>query len=232
MPDKLTPQQRHHCMQSIRSHDTRPERVVRRFLFSHGFRYRLQVKRLPGRPDIVMRRLGVCIFINGCFWHGHLINDDDNDALRYDDNGNNDALRYDDDALRYDDPSSNSGQAQSLRYDDVRVPKSSACCKIPKTNTEFWVAKILRNRERDARVQRELEALGWHVITIWECELRPKQREATLQRLLTLLRRIEAPVLVQELRKTASYANSYSDNDLLMAAEDEEEYSSYNNIEP
>ncbi|MDO4210264.1 MAG: hypothetical protein Q4D23_00900 [Bacteroidales bacterium] len=94
------------------------------------------------------------------------------------------------------------------------------------------MAKILRNRERDARVQRELEALGWRVITIWECELRPKQREATLQRLLTLLRRIEAPVLVQELRKTASYANSYSDNDLLMAAEDEEEYSSYNNIEP
>lgn len=210
MPDKMTPQQRHHCMQSIRSHDTRPEWMVRRFLFSHGFRYRLQVKRLPGRPDIVMRRLGVCIFINGCFWHGHLINDDDNDTLRYDDNGNND----------------------TLRYDDVRVPKSSACCKIPKTNTEFWVAKILRNRERDARVQRELEALGWHVITIWECELRPKQREATLQRLLTLLRRIEAPVLVQELRKTASYANSYSDNDLLMAAEDEEEYSSYNNIEP
>lgn len=199
MPDKMTPQQRHHCMQSIRSHDTRPEWVVRRFLFSHGFRYRLQVKRLPGRPDIVMRRLGVCIFINGCFWHGHLINDDDNDTLR---------------------------------YDDLRVPKNSACCKIPKTNTEFWVAKILRNRERDARVQRELEALGWRVITIWECELRPKQREATLQRLLTLLRRIEAPVLVQELRKTASYANSYSDNDLLMAAEDEEEYSSYNNIEP
>ena len=199
MPDKMTPQQRHHCMQSIRSHDTRPEWVVRRFLFKHGFRYRLQVKRLPGRPDIVMRRLGVCIFINGCFWHGHLINDDDNDALR---------------------------------YDDVRVPKSSACCKIPKTNTEFWVAKILRNRERDARVQKELESLGWRVITIWECELRPKQREATLQRLLTLLRRIEAPVLVQELRKTASYANSYSDDDLLMAAEDEEEYSSYNNIEP
>ena len=210
MPDKMTPQQRHHCMQSIRSHDTRPEWVVRRFLFKHGFRYRLQVKRLPGRPDIVMRRLGVCIFINGCFWHGHLINDDVNDALRY------------------DDPSSNSGQAQSLRYDDVRVPKSSACCKIPKTNTEFWVTKILRNRERDARVQRELEALGWRVITIWECELRPKQREATLQRLLTLLRRIEAPVLVQELRKTAAYANSYSDDDLLMAAEEEEEYSSYN----
>lgn len=209
MPDKLTPQQRHHCMQQIRSHDTRPEWVVRRFLFRHGFRYRLQVKRLPGRPDIVMRRLGVCIFINGCFWHGHLINDDDNDTLRYDDNGDNDALRY----------------------SNFRVPKNSACCKIPKTNTEFWVGKILRNRERDARVQRELEALGWRVITIWECELRPKQREATLQRLLTLLRRIEAPVLVQELRKTASYANSYSDNDLLMAAEDEEEYSSYNNIE-
>lgn len=197
MPDKMTPQQRHHCMQSIRSHDTRPEWVVRRFLFKHGFRYRLQAKRLPGRPDIVMRRLGVCIFINGCFWHGH--NLADGEEVR---------------EVR---------EAQRVRK--VRMIQSSECCKIPKTNTEFWAAKILRNRERDARVQKELEALGWHVITIWECELRPKQREATLQRLLTLLRRIEAPVLVQELRKTASYANSYSDNDLLMAAEDEEEYS-------
>ena len=204
MPDKMTPQQRHHCMQSIRSHDTRPEWVVRRFLFKHGFRYRLQVKRLPGRPDIVMRRLGVCIFINGCFWHGHLINDDENDTLRDDDNGDNDTQRYDN--------------------DDFRVPKNSACCKIPKTNTKFWVTKILRNRERDARVQRELEALGWRVITIWECELRPKQREATLQRVLTTLRQIEDYVLLKTLCSSL-YSVSLSDDDLIMAAEDEEEYS-------
>lgn len=174
MPDKLTLQQRHHCMQSIRSRDTRPEWIVRRFLFCHGFRYRLQVKRLPGRPDIVMRRLGVCIFINGCFWHGH----------------------------------------EGCRY-----------FVVPKTRTEWWTEKFRRNQERDARVQKELEALGWRVITIWECELKPARREETLQRLLTTLRKIEVPVLLKELRKTVSYANSYSDDVLLMAAEDEEEYS-------
>lgn len=78
--------------------------------------------------------------------------------------------------------------------------------------------KILRDKGRDACVQKVLEALGWRVITIWECELQPRQREATLLRLFTLLRKIEAPVLAQELRKTVSFANSYIDDDLMMVA--------------
>ena len=65
------PKSRHAIMAAIRSRDTKPEWIVRRFLFSRGFRYRLFHKRLPGHPDIVMRKYRTCIFVNGCFWHGH-----------------------------------------------------------------------------------------------------------------------------------------------------------------
>lgn len=71
MPDKLTPEQRHKCMSHIRGKDTKPELWVRKYLYAHGFRYRLHVKRLPGKPDIVIRRLRTVILVNGCFWHGH-----------------------------------------------------------------------------------------------------------------------------------------------------------------
>ena len=57
----------------------------------------------------------------------------------------------------------------------------SECCKIPKTNREFWVAKIVRNKERDKEVQRQLAQMGWHCITVWECELLPSKREETLE---------------------------------------------------
>ena len=71
MSDKLTPEQRHKCMSHIRSKDTKPEVVVRKWLWAEGFRYRLYVKGLPGSPDIVMKKYKTVIFINGCFWHGH-----------------------------------------------------------------------------------------------------------------------------------------------------------------
>jgi DNA mismatch endonuclease (patch repair protein) len=71
MPDVLTPQQRHHCMSHIRSKATKPEMVVRRWLWAHGYRYRLNVRSVPGKPDIVMRKYRTAIFVNGCFWHGH-----------------------------------------------------------------------------------------------------------------------------------------------------------------
>ena len=71
MPDKLTPEQRHKCMASIKSRNTRPEVLVRKFLFAHGYRFRINVKRLPGTPDIVLRKYRTCIFVNGCFWNGH-----------------------------------------------------------------------------------------------------------------------------------------------------------------
>ena len=71
MTDKMTPAQRHYCMSRIRGKATKPELKVRQWLWQHGYRYRLNVKSVPGKPDIVMRRYRTAIFVNGCFWHGH-----------------------------------------------------------------------------------------------------------------------------------------------------------------
>jgi DNA mismatch endonuclease, patch repair protein len=71
MPDTLTSDQRRRCMQSIRSQDTRPELIARRFLHRLGFRYRLHVANMIGKPDIVLPRFKTVIFVHGCFWHGH-----------------------------------------------------------------------------------------------------------------------------------------------------------------
>ena len=148
----MTPEQRHRCMSRIRGRDTKPELVVRRWLWRQGYRYRLYVKSLPGRPDIVMRKYRTCIFVNGCFWHGH--------------------------------------HTQFIMHNSQFIIESSECCKVPKTNHEFWVAKIRRNQERDLKVQHELAAMGWHCITVWECELKPKVREKTLESLAYTLNKI------------------------------------------
>lgn len=71
MTDRLTPAQRHRCMSHIRSRNTKPELKVRQWLWRHGYRYRLCVKSVPGKPDIVLRKYRTAIFVNGCFWHGH-----------------------------------------------------------------------------------------------------------------------------------------------------------------
>ncbi len=151
--DSHTPQQRHNNMAAIHSKDTKPEMVVRRGLWSRGFRYRLNYKRLPGHPDLVLRKYRTCIFVNGCFWHGHKVMFD----VRFKTDGN---------------------------------IESSECCKIPKTNREFWVAKIRRNKERDKEEQRKLAAMGWHCITVWECELKPSKREETLESIAFTLNHI------------------------------------------
>ena len=147
------PQQRHNNMAAIHGKDTKPEMVVRRWLWSHGYRYRLNHPRLPGKPDIVMRKYRTCIFVNGCFWHGHHV------AMPQIDNG------------------------------QLRI-ENSECCKIPKTNREFWVNKIRRNKERDREVKGKLAEMGWHTITVWECELKPKVREKTLESLAFTLNRL------------------------------------------
>lgn len=69
--DSLTPEQRRRCMAAVHGRDTQPELIVRRFLFSQGFRYRINCAQLPGRPDIVLHKYRTVIFVNGCFWHGH-----------------------------------------------------------------------------------------------------------------------------------------------------------------
>ena len=114
-------------MTKIHSKDTKPELLVRRYLWQRGYRYRKNVRGLPGTPDIVLRKYGVVIFIHGCFWHGHDVDG-----------------------------------------------------HIPQTNSLFWKEKIERNKLRDERNKAELKRLGWGVMTIWECQLKPAVREQTL----------------------------------------------------
>ena len=129
MTDKLTPEQRRRCMSSIRSTDTKPEIIVRKFLFNEGFRYRLHTKKLPGSPDIVLAKYKTVIFINGCFWHGH---------------------------------------------------KGCKKAELPQTRTDWWQKKINTNIEGDNNNYMQLKALGWHIIIIWECQLKTKVRVSTL----------------------------------------------------
>ena len=189
--DKLSPQQRHANMAAIRSKDTKPEMIVRRGLWKRGFRYRLNDKRLPGHPDLVLRKYRTCIFVNGCFWHGH------NVAL----------------------PQIENGQW---------TIDNSECCKIPKTNREFWVAKILRNMERDREELRKLAEMGWHCITVWECELKPSRREETLDSIAFTLNHIWLQDRVGSQGVPGAHGTPYSvyedgDMPLPMAAENMED---------
>ena len=131
--DKKT---RSYNMSCIKGKNTKPEEIVRKYLFSLGFRYRKNDKRLPGTPDIVLPEYRTVIFVNGCFWHGH----------------------------------------QGCRY-----------FVVPKTNTEFWMNKIDANRARDQKKISELEAMGWRVIVIWECELKQGKQDDTLRRIVKML---------------------------------------------
>ena len=137
MTDVLSKEQRKRCMSHVRGKDTKPEVMVRQFLFAQGFRYRLYRKDLPGKPDIVLPKYRTVIFINGCFWHGH----------------------------------------SGCKY-----------ATIPEANHDFWLAKISGNVERDKSNYAKLFELGWKVVEIWQCELKPKFREQTLNNLLTELR--------------------------------------------
>ena len=71
MADNHTPEERSYNMSHIRSNNTIPEERVRKYLFSHGFRYRKNDKRYPGKPDIVLPKYHAVVFVNGCFWHMH-----------------------------------------------------------------------------------------------------------------------------------------------------------------
>lgn len=71
MADVMTPEQRSRCMAAIKGKDTKPEMIVRKYLFSRGLRFRVQVKKLQGTPDIVLPKYKIVVFVNGCFWHGH-----------------------------------------------------------------------------------------------------------------------------------------------------------------
>ena len=137
MADTLTTEQRHLNMSHIHSFDTKPELALRRALWRKGFRYRVNDKRLPASPDIVLPQYKTVVFVHGCFWHGH-----------------------------------------------------EGCSKytIPKTNTDFWVAKVSRNKERDQETWRQLEAKGWSVIIVWECELKKARFQDTVDRVVAEIR--------------------------------------------
>ena len=137
MSDTHTPEQRHRNMAAIRSVSTKPELKLRHELWRQGFRYRVNDKRLPGKPDIVLPKYGTVIFIHGCFWHGH---------------------------------------------------KNCKYYTIPQTNTPFWMEKIARNQERDQEVWRQLEARGWAVIIVWECQLKKNVFEETIKSVVCALR--------------------------------------------
>jgi DNA mismatch endonuclease (patch repair protein) len=128
---------RSYNMSRIKSKNTKPEILVRKFLFAHGFRYRLHSTKLPGKPDIILPKYKTVIFVHGCFWHGH----------------------------------------KNCRY-----------FVVPKTRTEWWLNKINGNIANDKKKKLALKQENWKVITLWECELKPSVREATLQKLLTQIR--------------------------------------------
>lgn len=119
-------------MSLVKSTNTKPEIVVRKFLHASGIRYGLHDKKLPGCPDLKSIKYNSLVFVNGCFWHGHNCNS----------------------------------------------------YSKPKTNKAFWETKIEKNMARDRKNKRALKRLGWNVIEVWQCELTPKKRIQTLERLL------------------------------------------------
>ncbi len=133
MTDVHTPEIRSYNMSKIRGRDTKPEEAVRKYLFAQGFRYRKNVRTLPGSPDIVLPKYKTCIFVNGCFWHKH----------------------------------------EGCKY-----------FVWPKSNADFWKAKIESNIERDRTNNDLLQQCGWNVIVVWECELKKKSIEQTMQKII------------------------------------------------
>lgn len=200
MPDKLTPEQRRKCMSHIRAKDTKPEMVVRRWLWAEGFRYRLHTRNLVGKPDIVFRKLKTVIFINGCYWHGHNIAiDKENSEVPV--------------------VSKVSEVSKVSVFSEVPEVSNSVCCKIPHTNREFWVKKIIRNKERDLQTYQTYIEAGWTVLVVWECQLRGmQQREMTLKALSLRL----SSIILNSLRQKPKVYEIEEDEQLGRVAETED----------
>ncbi|RXF70525.1 very short patch repair endonuclease [Arcticibacter tournemirensis] len=141
MADVHSKETRSYNMSRIRSKDTKPEMLVRKYLHAHGFRYRLHVKDMPGKPDIVLPKYKTVIFIHGCFWHGH----------------------------------------EGCRY-----------YVVPKTRTEWWLNKIQTNSRNDQKAEENLQATGWRVINIWECQLKKSVVDETLPNLIQKITGMES----------------------------------------
>ena len=133
MADVHSKETRSYNMSRIKGKDTKPEMLVRKYLFSKGLRYKLHDKTLPGKPDMVFPKYKTVLFIHGCFWHGH----------------------------------------EGCKY-----------YVVPKTKTEWWINKINGNIKKDTDSIARLQQLGWKVVIVWECELKPGKVNGTLQNLM------------------------------------------------
>lgn len=132
MADTVSKQKRSEIMSHVTGKETKPEIMVRKYLFARGLGYRKNVKQLPGTPDIVFPKYKTAVFVNGCFWHGH---------------------------------------------------KGCKYSHLPSTNLEYWEKKIADNLERDERKTRKLEKLGYRVLIVWQCQLKPNIKIETLETL-------------------------------------------------
>ena len=119
MTDSFSKDVRSRMMSKIRSKDTKPEKIVRSLMHSLGLRFRLHDSKLPGSPDLVMKKFRTVVYVHGCFWHSH-------PGCKY--------------ATR------------------------------PKSNLDYWDGKLKNNVERDKLNQKEITAMGWRSIILWECE--------------------------------------------------------------
>jgi DNA mismatch endonuclease, patch repair protein len=138
MADVHNKKTRSYNMSQIKGKNTKPEMLVRKFLFANGFRFRLHDKKLPGKPDIVLLKYKTAIFVHGCFWHGH---------------------------------------------------KNCKYFVTPKTRTDWWLSKINGNKKNDKKKQSALKKLGWNIILIWGCDLKPSKIERTFKKPLKTLGR-------------------------------------------
>lgn len=135
--DRLSPAERSALMAKVKGSDTKPEEKVRKALFCEGFRYRKNVARLPGKPDIVLAKYRAVVFVHGCFWHQH-----------------------------------------------ENCPEAV----LPQTRQEYWIPKLRKNAERDLRNAERLKQNGWRIFIVWECELRPRLFQDTMNSLVKNLR--------------------------------------------
>lgn len=133
MTDIFSKSKRSEIMSNISAKNTKPEIVLRKALFEKGYRYRINYKKLPGKPDIVLSKYKTTIFVHGCFWHSH----------------------------------SNCKDAH-----------------LPKTNVEFWRNKINSNVDRDNKNIQQLTDLGWNVIIVWACEIKKKNMDVLINRVI------------------------------------------------
>mgnify|MGYP002860488599 CR=1 FL=1 len=152
--DTLTPLQRHKNMSAIHSTGGALETALRSALFRFGFRFRKNDKRLIGTPDIVFPHYHAVIFVNGCFWHAH----------RW--KPQTEAFSDADVIIAHS--SENEGDLLLSRYASF-----SHCSKFrfPRSNTQFWLEKFTRNRNRDLKDIKKLIGDGWRVCIVWECSI-------------------------------------------------------------